>query len=64
MELMAKHKYGIRVKNEMVFKNLILKLGKAAATVDLLEVKCSNPISINLDNTTGATRGKYVFNRI
>lgn len=48
MQLMAQHKYGLRVKNETVFVNLIRQLGKAAVTVDFMEVKHSSPVNLNV----------------
>lgn len=48
MQLMAQHKYGLRVKNEQVFINLIKQLGVAAVTVDFLEIKHSSPVKLNL----------------
>lgn len=47
MQLMAQHKYGIRVQSEKVFIDLIEKLGRAAVTVDLLEVKHSSPVGLS-----------------
>lgn len=44
---MAQHKYGLRVKNERVFIDLIEKLGNYAVTVDLLEVKVTSPVGLN-----------------
>ncbi|KAJ6639690.1 DALR anticodon-binding domain-containing protein 3 [Pseudolycoriella hygida] len=57
MQLMAEHKYGLRVKNEMFFKNLIQKLGKAATTIDLLEVKPSCPIKLSVTASSGRSKG-------
>lgn len=60
MQLIAEHKYGLRIKNEKILQQLMDTLGKAAATVDLLEVKHSSPLSIN--NPNGTSRGiSYIF---
>lgn len=48
MQLMAQHKYGLRVKNEAVFVNLIRQLGNAAVSVDFMEVKHSSPVNLNV----------------
>lgn len=47
MQLMAQHKYGLRVSNERVFIELIQQLGSAAVTFDFMEVKYSSPVSLN-----------------
>lgn len=47
MQLMAQHKYGLRVSQEKVLINLVNELGKAAVTVDLLEVKHSSPVGLS-----------------
>lgn len=55
---MAQHKYGIRVKNEKVFIDLIHDLGLAAVTVDLLEVKHSSPVILSsLIGSSGTSKG-------
>lgn len=58
MRLMALHKYGIRVQQDARFCALIERLGSAAATVDLLEVKHTNPVQIircGLGSSKGAS---------
>ena len=50
MHLMSIHKYGIRVKEDEAFKSLIAKLGRFAATLDLLEVKQSSAVTLTPDN--------------
>lgn len=44
MHLVSVHKYGVRVKNDENFLNLMEKLGCHAATLDLLEVKQSSAV--------------------
>lgn len=56
MTLMALHKYGIRVKQDVRFCALMERIGCAAATVDLLEVKHTSPVHI-IRNGQGSTRG-------
>ncbi|XP_065363458.1 uncharacterized protein LOC135956798 [Calliphora vicina] len=56
MTLMALHKYGIRVKQDARFCALMERLGSAAATVDLLEVKHTSPVQI-IRNGQGSTKG-------
>lgn len=57
MQLMAQHKYGLRVRNEKVFIELIDKLGRAAVTVDMLEVKHSRPVALNSSGVTSSSKG-------
>lgn len=47
MQLLAQHKYGLRVAQEKVLIDLVNELGKAAVTVDLLEVKHSSPVGLS-----------------
>lgn len=59
VQLLAIHKYGLRVKNENVFVELIDKLGRAASIVDLMEMKHSAPVGLatvpGLSSSKGAT---------
>lgn len=64
-QLMAEHKYGVRAKNEQVFKDLIRTIGVAAVTVDLLEVKHSSPVTLSMTNPCGGTsKGINNFKRV
>lgn len=56
MCLMALHKYGVRVKQDARFCDLMRRLGNAAVTVDLLEVKHTSPVQI-IRNGQGSTKG-------
>ncbi|XP_061401817.1 uncharacterized protein LOC133337619 [Musca vetustissima] len=56
MCLMALHKYGVRVKQDARFCALMERLGCAAVTVDLLEVKHTSPVQI-IRNGQGSTKG-------
>lgn len=44
MQLIAQHKYGLRVQNEKYLRDLVQVLGAAAVIVDLLEAKTSGPV--------------------
>jgi hypothetical protein len=57
VNLMAQHKYGLRVKNEKIFVDLIERLGRYAVTVDFLEVKVSSPVGLNTSSTGGMGKG-------
>ncbi|XP_067639988.1 uncharacterized protein [Eurosta solidaginis] len=56
MCLMALHKYGIRAKDDSKFRALMARLGAAAVTVDLLEVRFSSPVQI-IRSGKGSTKG-------
>ena len=58
---MAQHKYGLRVNNEKVFKDLIDKLGMAAVTVDLLEVKHSSPVNLNITGCSSSKGAAFIL---
>lgn len=46
MQLIAQHKYGIRVRDHQRFQEMIASLGRSAAIVDMLESKASSPIDM------------------
>ncbi|XP_053948353.1 uncharacterized protein LOC128856928 isoform X2 [Anastrepha ludens] len=56
MCLMAMHKYGVRVKDDAKFNALMSRLGSAAVTVDLMEVRFSSPVQITRSGK-GSTKG-------
>lgn len=56
MCLMAMHKYGVRVKDDTRFSTLMSRLGTAAVTVDLMEVRFSSPVQI-IRSGKGSTKG-------
>lgn len=60
MRLIAMHKYGMRIKDDIKFKDMIRKLGLAAVAVDLLEVKHTSPVQINRKGQ-GSTKGKFTI---
>lgn len=49
MHLVSIHKYGVRVRDDESFLELVEKLGRAAATLDMLEVKQSSTLSLHAD---------------
>lgn len=49
MQLMAQHKYGMRVNSESGWTEFFNQLGSAAVTIDLLHVKPSRPVVVNED---------------
>lgn len=61
MQLMAQHKYGLRVNNERVFIDLIKKLGKAAVTFDFMEIKYSSPVSLNVTGVCSTSKGNKLL---
>lgn len=67
MKLIAMHKYGLRINDDAKFNEMIRKLGLAAVSVDLLEVKHSSPVQINRAGqgcTKGASFILYNFARL
>lgn len=58
MQLMAQHKYGLRVKNESTLVDLISKLGNAAVTFDFIEVKHSSPVKMNMSGCSSTSKGE------
>lgn len=59
MQLMAQHKYGVRVTSEAGWDDFFKKLGNAAVIIDLLNVKPNRPMIINED-CTSATCSKGI----
>lgn len=49
MHLISVHKYGVRVKDDAAFKDLVEKLGRYAATLDLMEVKPQASVTLTSD---------------
>jgi len=49
MHLISIHKYGILVKSDETLNNMMTRLGRNAATLDLLEVKQSASVSLSSD---------------
>ncbi|XP_058447401.1 DALR anticodon-binding domain-containing protein 3 [Malaya genurostris] len=61
MQLIAQHKYGIRVKDHRRFQNTIISLGRSAAIVDMLEAKASSPIDIRKNNNQSSKGAQFVL---
>lgn len=57
IELILIHKYGVRVKDEKAFQDLIESLARAHVTVDLIEKKMTSTLNLNL-NITGSESSK------
>ncbi|XP_055384928.1 DALR anticodon-binding domain-containing protein 3 [Condylostylus longicornis] len=58
MQLIAMHKYGIRMQGDTCFAEFLDKLGSATVTIDLLEVKHTSPIQVSnekMSNSKGAS---------
>jgi hypothetical protein len=49
MHLIAIHKYGVRAKDDAALQNLVKKLGRNAATLDLLGIKSSSSCCLTAD---------------
>lgn len=54
MQLIAQHKYGLRVQNEKYLRDLVNILGSSAVIVDLLEAKTSGPVFLSAKSNTMA----------
>ncbi|KAI9582274.1 uncharacterized protein LOC119637129 [Glossina fuscipes] len=61
MYLMAQHKYGVRVKQDVRFCALMKRLGSAAVSVDLLEVKHSSPVKIIRCGQSRSKGASFIF---
>lgn len=66
MQLIAQHKYGLRVQNEAYLRDLVGKLGEAAVVVDLLEAKTSGPVFLTakvnqLSNNTSSKGASFIL---
>lgn len=61
MYLMAQHKYGVRVKQDARFCALMKRLGSAAVTVDLLEVKHTSPVKIIRCGQSRSKGASFIF---
>lgn len=49
MLLVAQHKYGVRVSKDPKWKEFIDHLGESAVAFEMLQIKPSNPVKINLE---------------
>lgn len=61
MQLIAQHKYGLRVKDQERFQKMIASLGRSAAIVDLLESKASSPIVMKGDKNQSSKGAAFIL---
>uniref|UniRef100_A0A8D8CCJ6 DALR anticodon-binding domain-containing protein 3 n=1 Tax=Culex pipiens TaxID=7175 RepID=A0A8D8CCJ6_CULPI len=61
MQLIAQHKYGLRVKDQARFQQMIASLGRSAAVVDLLESKASSPIDFRRDKNQSSKGAAFIL---
>lgn len=62
MQLLAQHKYGVRVQNEKAFIDLIERLGHAASIVDLMEVKHTSPVGlVTIDGQSSSKGAAFIL---
>uniref|UniRef100_A0A1Q3F0V5 DALR anticodon binding domain-containing protein n=1 Tax=Culex tarsalis TaxID=7177 RepID=A0A1Q3F0V5_CULTA len=61
MQLIAQHKYGLRVKDQERFQKMISSLGRSAAIVDLLESKASSPIDMKRDKNQSSKGAAFIL---
>ncbi|XP_055636144.1 DALR anticodon-binding domain-containing protein 3 [Toxorhynchites rutilus septentrionalis] len=61
MQLIAQHKYGIRVKDSQKLKSLVASLGRSAAIVDMLESKASSPIDLRKDKNASSKGASFIL---
>ncbi|XP_029718815.2 DALR anticodon-binding domain-containing protein 3 [Aedes albopictus] len=61
MQLIAQHKYGIRVRNHQRFQETIASLGRSAAIVDMLESKASSPIDMRKEKNQSSKGAAFIL---
>ncbi|CAH0720210.1 unnamed protein product, partial [Brenthis ino] len=57
LTLIAQHKYGVRVSTDKKWKEFISHLGESAVAFELLQTKCSSPVKILFDASSGSSKG-------
>uniref|UniRef100_A0A1Y1KHR4 DALR anticodon binding domain-containing protein n=2 Tax=Photinus pyralis TaxID=7054 RepID=A0A1Y1KHR4_PHOPY len=50
MRLMAEHKYGLRVTSNSGWRDIFRKLGEAAVTIEILQIKPNRPVICNFND--------------
>lgn len=61
MQLMAQHKYGLRITAGPGWSDFCMQLGSAAVTIDLLHVKPSRPVIVNEDcSASTSSKGRIL----
>ncbi|XP_062555229.1 DALR anticodon-binding domain-containing protein 3 [Armigeres subalbatus] len=61
MQLIAQHKYGIRVRDHRHFQETIASLGRSAAIVDMLESKASSPVDMRKDKYQSSKGASFIL---
>lgn len=61
MQLIAQHKYGIRVRDNQRFQDMIASLGRSAAIVDMLESKASSPIDMKKERNYSSKGAAFIL---
>ncbi|XP_065085275.1 DALR anticodon-binding domain-containing protein 3 [Ochlerotatus camptorhynchus] len=61
MQLIAQHKYGIRVRDHQRFQEMIASLGRSAAIVDMLESKASSPIDMKTEKNQSSKGAAFIL---
>ncbi|EAT42580.1 AAEL005905-PA [Aedes aegypti] len=61
MQLIAQHKYGIRVRDHQRFQETIASLGRSAAIVDMLESKTSSPIDMRKEKNQSSKGAAFIL---
>lgn len=57
MELMALHKYGLRIKACPAWIEFFEKLGEACVTIEMLQTKAFKPLKITLNKLQTSNKG-------
>ncbi|XP_055542846.1 DALR anticodon-binding domain-containing protein 3 [Wyeomyia smithii] len=61
MQLIAQHKYGIRVKDQQRFQASIASLGRSAAIVDMLESKANSQINMKQEKNKSSKGAAFIL---
>lgn len=61
MQLIAQHKYGIRVKDHERFQLMMASLGRSASIVDMLESKSSSQIDLKSDKNKSSKGAAFIL---
>lgn len=64
MQLIAQHKYGLRIKDAVKFNDLIRSLGRSAAIIDMVELRHNNCMKLQLEQPhVSNSKGKIFYIR-
>ncbi|XP_053696990.1 DALR anticodon-binding domain-containing protein 3 [Sabethes cyaneus] len=61
MQLIAQHKYGIRVKDQQRFQVTVASLGRSAAIVDMLESKANSQIDLKKEKNKSSKGAAFIL---